>query len=86
MDSKNINKFLDVMLKNKFKNIVKNVKVTEEILDIKDNLKFTKVFIGLSRYDDIYYDDKIKEYINEIMRYMSPGNKIINQIVFYIDE
>ena len=74
------------MLKNKFKNIVKNVKVTEEILDIKDNLKFTKVFIGLSRYDDIYYDDKIKEYINEIMRYMSPGNKIINQIVFYIDE
>jgi len=65
MDKKSLEKFLTSMVTQKFP-FVKKVEVFERYeFDFLER----NVWVFLSKYEDIYHDEEIKDYIEELAKY-----------------
>jgi hypothetical protein len=67
MDKKSLEKFLNSMVTEKFP-FVKKVEVFERYeFDFLER----NVWVFLNKYEDIYHDEEIKDYIEELAKYTS---------------
>jgi hypothetical protein len=73
MDKKSLEKFLNSMVRQKFP-FVEKVEVFErfEFDTVERN-----IWVFLSKYEDIYHDEEIKEYIKELTKYTSTKISVV---------
>jgi hypothetical protein len=81
MDKKSLEKFLTTMVTQKFP-FVKRVEVFERFENIfyqdsEFNVVERNVWVFLSKYEDIYHNEEIKDYIEELAKYTSTKISVV---------
>jgi hypothetical protein len=81
MDKKSLEKFLTTMVTQKFP-FVKKVEVFERFENIfyqdsEFNVVERNVWVFLSKYEDIYHNEEIKDYIEELAKYTTTKISVI---------
>ena len=81
MDKKSLEKFLTTMVTQKFP-FVKKVEVFERFENIfyqdsEFNVVERNVWVFLSKYEDIYHNEEIKDYIEELAKYSSTKISVV---------
>jgi hypothetical protein len=81
MDKKSLEKFLTTMVTQKFP-FVKRVEVFERFENIfyqdsEFNVVERNVWVFLSKYEDIYHNEEIKDYIEELAKYSSTKISVV---------
>lgn len=81
MDKKSLEKFLTTMVTQKFP-FVKKVEVFERFENIfyqdsEFNVVERNVWVFLSKYEDIYHNEEIKDYIEELAKYTTTKISVV---------
>jgi hypothetical protein len=81
MDKKSLEKFLTTMVTQKFP-FVKRVEVFERFENIfyqdsEFNVVERNVWVFLSKYEDIYHNEEIKDYIEELAKYTTTKISVV---------
>jgi hypothetical protein len=81
MDKKSLEKFLTTMVTQKFP-FVKKVEVFERFENIfyqdsEFNVVERNVWVFMTKYEDIYHEEEIKDYIEELAKYTTTKITVI---------
>jgi hypothetical protein len=81
MDKKSLEKFLTTMVTQKFP-FVKKVEVFERFENIfyqdsEFNVVERNIWVFMTKYEDIYHEEEIKDYIEELAKYSSTKISVV---------